>query len=332
MPNPVREPPAWLRGGLLALLPLLVVALYVTGQNYDPGLLAFKSEEGAGGGLAAKLTQSPPPGLAVMGAPRAYDKTNLYEYIDGHADAFISAGFQSLTVADYAVDANAPAPDLTADIYHMGTPLQAFGIMMAEVTPDSQSVTMGQMGFVSGGVGLFLHGPYFVRLGAQGPNAANMDFPAAASAVVAALGEADAGKLRELFAFPDLGKVVRTNYVKQDYRGLSFFKGVIDREFERADGGVLTLFLMQGAPAAMTELERALTVYAQEEGLTPQITSESSAKLIVFQDPYEGDWFVYLTTTRAWGGFAKADAALLDPIRQLANELPPFTPAGEKSP
>ncbi|NOZ60439.1 MAG: hypothetical protein GXO74_02050, partial [Calditrichaeota bacterium] len=53
-----------------------------------------------------------------------YDPENLFEYIDGGADIFLSFGFQQLQVRDFAFD----SLQFTVELYNMGTPLNAFGI------------------------------------------------------------------------------------------------------------------------------------------------------------------------------------------------------------
>jgi hypothetical protein len=103
-------------------------------------------------------------------APRAYTPDNLYEYIDGNADLFLSYGFADAAVGDYAPakgDAfvrrrlrppkrnfvareggsgtSSPAKAegwVSVEVYNMGTPLQAFGIFGAE-RPDGVGAGSG---------------------------------------------------------------------------------------------------------------------------------------------------------------------------------------------
>ena len=58
---------------------------------------------------------------------------NLYEYINGAADQFLSYGFNELLSRDVSFGSLL----VTVDIYDMGTPLQAFGVYRAE-RPDNQ--------------------------------------------------------------------------------------------------------------------------------------------------------------------------------------------------
>jgi hypothetical protein len=68
-------------------------------------------------------------------APRAYTSDNLYEYIDGNADLFLSYGLADAAVGDYAPAKGAGW--ISVDVYNMRTSLQAFGIFGAE-KPDSR--------------------------------------------------------------------------------------------------------------------------------------------------------------------------------------------------
>ena len=72
-------------------------------------------------------------GLNRVGAVKSYTKENLYEVIDGHAEYYISAGFNRLFVGDYGKpggDANSPA--LVINIYDMVKDIQAFGVLSDE--------------------------------------------------------------------------------------------------------------------------------------------------------------------------------------------------------
>src|SRR5271169_3820288 len=101
---------------LLGLLPLIAGILYFRGQKYDPALIDFKtaSPQNVNEPLVSPQTMQEPRTLPVnqavvhdiagfqnRGEPHHYTKENLYEHVDGHAEYFISAGFQGLTVTDY---------------------------------------------------------------------------------------------------------------------------------------------------------------------------------------------------------------------------------------
>ena len=90
--------PPLVRALLIALLPILALLFYLDGQNYDPGLVDFQSGEATAFSPAADLFPETIAGLTRTGQIRRFGKDDLYEYINGHADYFIGAGFRGLAV------------------------------------------------------------------------------------------------------------------------------------------------------------------------------------------------------------------------------------------
>src|SRR3990172_12285068 len=113
------------RLSLIAFLPVLVLVLYSEGQKYDPALINFKSSES---GAHRALFLSEIDGYGVSGEVRHFTEENLYEYVNGHAEYFIGAGFKELFVAEYVRSDSQPSQsEMTAEIYDMAEPLQSFG-------------------------------------------------------------------------------------------------------------------------------------------------------------------------------------------------------------
>jgi hypothetical protein len=94
--------------------------------------------------------------------PRTFRPDNLYEYIDGGAEAYLGYDFKELAVGQYAADGSKATA--TVEIYDMGTPLNAFGIYGAERYPESRFLDLGSQGYAEEGVVNFLHGRYYVKI------------------------------------------------------------------------------------------------------------------------------------------------------------------------
>ena len=102
-------------------------------------------------GLAALL-----PGGA---APHFYC-ANLYEYLDGGAEAYHRYGMVALAHQEY----RAGGTDVTVDIYDMGDALRAFGIYSAERSPGYHFIPVGAEGYSNEGMLNFVQGNYYVKL------------------------------------------------------------------------------------------------------------------------------------------------------------------------
>jgi len=88
-----------------------------------------------------------PQSMDVTGWQRAgelyrYLPENLYEYINGAADLFLSYGCKGLTGAQYA-PVSESRENVIVDIYDMGNTLNAFGIFQAKRDPDSDVIPIG---------------------------------------------------------------------------------------------------------------------------------------------------------------------------------------------
>lgn len=294
-------PPVWATSFLWLLLPILAAVVWWDGQRYDASLLSFKAEPGAA--LAALLPETLGD-LSRQGPVRTYTRETLYEYVNGHAEFFIGAGFASLAAADYG-------EGLTVDLYDMGTPLNAFGTLMEERGSAGESMDAGEMGFSHARGALFMVGPYYVKL-----TAFQDGWPLAAwsKALAQGLGASAGGALA--FDFPDFGPAAATHYVRENYRGLDFFKGVVERTFER-EGRRVTAFLIQKEVPAV---EKALRAFLAEEEMAVGSVKVGALSVMTVADPYEGDWFYLVDGARFLGVSRAFDPALVGLLSEWVGE------------
>jgi hypothetical protein len=121
----------------------------------------------AGVGCKKKIVDPFPASGAVAGweksgKAQSYDAANLYEYIDGGAEQYISAGVVGVSTSDYKFQGNLEA---TVDVYTMKTADGAKTIFDADPpTADSKSVQLGDAGRVYTQSVVFRKGPSLVRI------------------------------------------------------------------------------------------------------------------------------------------------------------------------
>ncbi len=96
-----------------------------------------------------------------------YKPDSLYQYIDGGADIYLLYEFRSLLHQGF----NSGETELTADVYDMGKPEDAFGVYAAERSPGYKFMQIGVEGYRSEGILNFLQDHYYVKLSGSGPNA-----------------------------------------------------------------------------------------------------------------------------------------------------------------
>ncbi len=277
-------PSAAVRFLLLALLPLVAVLVYLDSLRYDPGLLDFKAQKD-GANIPANYFPQRWDSLTRTGTIRRFDKSSLYEYVNGHAEFFISAGFLSLAVADYSLDGRAE-PAATMEIYHMGKPLHAFGVLMDETGEAAEAVNVGGMGFKNGRGLRFIHGPYYMKLSAFNDAVTLND---GANALLRSMGPltGDGGLS---FDFPDLGQVIATGFIKENHMGLDFLNNIIERTFRDGEQEIRT-FLLVADKEEIAATSDKLLAFLNRDGIEYSQTTLDGLPLVMIKDLYEGDWF-----------------------------------------
>jgi hypothetical protein len=117
-----------------------------------------------GAAAADVATSVLPPGEAISAQreqPRSFNPQNLYEYIDGAADLFLSYGFEDLVTAAYDLGEEHA---ITVDVYDMAAPLNAFGVFMSERPERTPSLALGAQGYFANGLLAFWKGRYYVKI------------------------------------------------------------------------------------------------------------------------------------------------------------------------
>ncbi len=303
---------------LIGLLPLIAGVLYFRGQNYDPALIDFKTtspQEVPAPAASSEVIQESPPlpvaqdikGFRKMGEAHHYTKEDLYEYVNGHAEYFISAGFQGLTVTEYIASGSMAAlADIQVEVYDMGKSIQAFGVLADESGENPPPVSVGTMGYkTSGGVN-FIKGRYYVKISAFSPKTPVIEF---------AKGFADtlsAGQdFFQVFSkFPDLGKVESTRFSKEGYRGLDFLHNVIEREYSTGSGRI-KVALMEGSEPEIRSLLSSFLDYFAKSGMPYEMTERSGREVYRVIDKYEGNWYLIRSRDAIFGVFGTDDENIL---------------------
>jgi len=102
------------------------------------------------------------PGWVRSDAPRFFGPGDLWEYINGAAESYLSYGFEEVVSAELThAGMNAQA---VVDIYRMEDSRNAFGIYTQELNPDSEFRRIGVEGYLGGTALNFWAGKYYVKL------------------------------------------------------------------------------------------------------------------------------------------------------------------------
>jgi hypothetical protein len=98
---------------------------------------------------------------------KLFTRDTLFDHINGEAELYFPYGFDILATAIYTNKTN-PQSAILADVYRMGSLLDAFGIYSNYRKANSERASIGAEGFISPTQLMFYQDRYFIRLQASG--------------------------------------------------------------------------------------------------------------------------------------------------------------------
>jgi hypothetical protein len=155
---------------ILGLLALIAGAMLVVQGRYDPA--AWREQAGtiksATPGQAQEFTptgtaEDIPSGLEPVSAAEHYDADSLSDKINGKADLYLSAGFQSLATRRFAL-AGDKGRWMERFLYNMGSLRNAYAVFSAQRRPNVQPLELTPYAYLAGNGLFFVHGPFYVEI------------------------------------------------------------------------------------------------------------------------------------------------------------------------
>jgi hypothetical protein len=199
------------------------------------------------------------PGWAQSQPPRSFNPGNLWEFIDGAADGYLTYGFQEVVSADYAQEGT--GYQTVIDVYQMKDPLNAFGKYSEERNPEYQFLKVGNEGY-SGGTSLnFWSGPYYVKITTfDEKDAIKQEMTKLANAIAAKI-SAPAAEPVEVTFFPKANQLPHTIvYIPRDVLAQSYFTNGFQAMYKAGDKEYKMILVSLDDPAGA---QNALGLYRQ---------------------------------------------------------------------
>jgi hypothetical protein len=194
------------------------------------------------------------------GAPQRYGPDDLWEYIDGGADQYLSYGFQEVVTAKYSNPAGATA---TVDVYRMDEPVGAFGIYAQEANPKATPARLGVEAQAGTDSMRLWSTTYYVKVASTPSARSSRDATVAlGTAIAGALGDPGAPP-RELAIFPSRGLVAGSlRYVPANILGQAGFARGFEAKYATG-ASTLVIVPFTGTEGARAELARYKTFLGQ---------------------------------------------------------------------
>jgi hypothetical protein len=234
-----------------------------------------------------------------------YVPENLWDFIDGAADAYLALGFVDLHVAEYKKGKDV----IKLEIYRHSDHTMAFGIYASERSPSYQYLNLGAQGYNAGGAINFFKGNFYVKIKTYSKKAKTLHAVESLALRVADMlaGETEMPML--LSQFPDDGKKLNEEtYINESVLGHQFLNKAFKAVYEVGTDN-FSIFLMKFS--SPQETYKTAEAYLKSTGMD---STESDTGKFVLNDGYNGTIFLSWKEDRMViiSGLAKDQAEIAD--------------------
>jgi hypothetical protein len=216
-----------------------------------------------------------------------YTPGDLWDYINGAADAYLSYGFSELHIAEYVKGKNS----IKVEVYDHVKPLLGFGIYSFERSPQYRFIDIGAQGYAGEGLVHFFKGRYYVKVVT---NSKSKKIVSSLNQIARNVAEAlpvDPTMPEMIRLLPVNGKVAyEETYLNESVLGHSFLRGALRASY-KIDDKAFSLYLFKTESAE--KASEAVTAYLKSADI--EVDSDISGRY-KFKDGYNG--IVYLV----WNG------------------------------
>lgn len=214
---------------------------------------------------------------------QVYTSDNLWNIINGAADAYLSYDFQKLYTAEYL---NGQEKRLKVYIFEHSTPTNAFGIYSQERSNDYTFVPTGAQGFKSDDAYYFINGPYYVQISTNDQGLAS-DMESLARKIDQQIDYP--GELPQtLNLFPQKGLVKNSEkYIAANFMGYSYLHSAFEAQYKKNEQS-FRLFILH--PDSEQAVGQMLTKYFD---FVEQPADKRQGEVIQVEDPYNGKVWLY---------------------------------------
>jgi hypothetical protein len=223
------------------------------------------------------------------GKAATYTPETLYKYIDGEAELYLPYGFEKAATVMYVQPAG-KGYGIVANIFRMGSLLDAFGIYASYRDPTAEQIKRGAEGFIDESQLMFYQGRYFVRIEASGTVPGENGLLQSCAEAISRSLPADRERPREIEFLKVAGAIPLTDrYYPAGLLGHSFFGRGMTAEVMLGGERVKSVVMFGASEEAATRIFDDYGKYLKGAGVAPEITDErEGASLHVIDPLYKG--------------------------------------------
>jgi hypothetical protein len=247
----------------------------------------------AAGPLLEKILPYPEcsVGWTMADKPSVFNKDNLFERINGEAEIYFPFGFDLMVSARY-INIHDPRVAIDADVYRMGSLLDAFGIYAGYRRADDPQANAGADSALSSSQLLFYQDRYFVRLQATGAlEIDKANFTACASAISRNLG-ANPGIPTELIPFMIPEVEIRSERYTKSLLGYSFLRQGIIADAKSGADQIQVFVVYDETPTAARKTFDQYASYLKTSGQNIENNKKEGTLSLTADEPLYGKLFL----------------------------------------
>jgi len=208
---------------------------------------------------------------------------NLWDFINGAAENYLSYGFVDLHVAEYKKGKNV----IKLEIYKHSDNTMAFGIYSTERSPSFRFMNIGAQGYIVDGAVNFFKGDYYVKIRTYSKNEKTIQDAESLALKVSNMIAGESKMPGVLSKFPDTGKRINEEtYINESVLGHKFLNKAFKAIYESgSDNFSIYIFENNSPEEAMVPVE----AYLKSAGMDP--VGAGSGKYMI-KDGYNGTIFL----------------------------------------
>jgi hypothetical protein len=221
-----------------------------------------------------------------------FDKDSLFDRINGESELYFPYGFTVLAYARYESRQN-PQIAIDADIYAMGSLLDAFGMFAKYRKKDDSEIAVGGGGTVSPSQLLFYQDRYFVRLQVTGTTHLEQHILLSCAKAISKNLPQNTGRPNELDLLHVPAVIKKSErYSAQNLLGYDFFRrGLIADAVLDGERAQVFVVLEQSPEAARVAID-LYHAYLKDSGLDVHADQQQGYTPLITVDPLYGNVYV----------------------------------------
>jgi len=232
---------------------------------------------------------APIPGLSAFDEPESYSPDTLWEKINGQAEFYLPAGFESLQSQLYTVAEHADA-FIEVNIYNMGNPANAFSVFSLQQRENARSIDVTPMAYQTENAVYFVHGPYYIEIISMAPLGADMNMLNQLARQFVNDTPVQSTAINELSLFPRENQITGSAaMISKDAFGFDRLDQIFTVTYRLGQDQVIAYLSKRKSAADAEDLVSGLYAFFKDFGATDikQNTSIIGARMIEIMGTYE---------------------------------------------